>query len=140
MPVRAEIEAYAGYVYIPQGYSCDSTRYRKAEDLIHLCFTSGAEHHSKMVHEHHDHAPEFGRSSLGTLDDDRPAPGGQAPFRMSTLVPEQFPAPPANVQLTRTSITGVTDDDDSTSEKHEQDMEKGQVRPAWTPVLLPVAH
>ena len=94
-------------------------------------------HTAKMAHNHHqqhDHAPNFERSSLGTLDDARPAPGGQGPFKMSTLVPDQFPAPPANVQLTRTSITGVSDDDgDSGVEKHD-DLEKGQVRPAWAPV------
>ena len=90
-----------------------------------------------MADLHHDHAPQFERTSLATLDDTRPAPGGQGPFFVNTLVPDQFPAPPANVQLTRTSITGVDDDDTDSAEKPDDDMEKGQVRPAWTPVTLP---
>ncbi len=98
-------------------------------------------HTAKMAHSHnqpHDHAPDFERTSLGTLDDARPAPGGQGPFMMSTLVPDQFPAPPANVQLTRTSITGVDDNDSDSGLEKGDDLEKGQVRPAWTPVHVTI--
>ena len=102
----------------------------------HLFIMLPSSHTAKMAHSHNEpHEPNFERTSLGTLDDARPAPGGQGPFMMSTLVPDQFPAAPANVQLTRTSITGVADedDDDSGLEKGD-DLEKGQVRRAWTPV------
>jgi hypothetical protein len=78
---------------------------------------------------HMGEAPALGRTSVtGTLDDDRNVfqEGSSAPFKMSTLAPDVFPAPPANVQFTRTSITGVADDDASSEDF--KDPEKGEVR------------
>ena len=77
-----------------------------------------------------DPHPNFERTSLGTLDDHRAAPTNQ-PFLISTLVPpETYPQAPRNVQFTRTSITGVADEDedDNTDGLKEGDPEKGEVR------------
>ena len=77
--------------------------------------------------EHTGAAPALGRTSVGTLDDNRNVfgEGNSAPFKMSTLAPDVYPAAPAHIQFTRTSITGVADDDDSDDLK---DPEKGEVR------------
>ena len=78
-----------------------------------------------------DPHPEFDRTSLGTLHDDRPAPTNQ-PFLITTLVPpESYPQAPRNVQFTRTSITGVANEDDEDAvhgDDLKADPEKGEVR------------
>jgi hypothetical protein len=65
------------------------------------------------------------------LNDDRAAPTNQ-PFLISTLVPpESYPQAPRNVQFTRTSITGVADEDDEDvahGDDLKADPEKGEVR------------
>ncbi len=113
-----------------------SGRHCRGPPIYNLPNMLPSSHTAKMAHSHNmhnDHAPDFERTSLGTLDDARPAPGGQGPFMMSTLVPDQFPAPPANVQLTRTSITGVDDGDSDSGLEKGDDLEKGQVRSAVDP-------
>jgi len=76
-----------------------------------------------------DGTPALGRTSIGTMEDERNVfnQGNTAPFRMTTLAPDVFTPAPANIQFTRTSITGVADggDDDSDDLK---DPEKGEVR------------
>ena len=71
-------------------------------------------------------APPLARTSLGTMDDDRHVFQESQPFQMTTLAPDVFPAPPANIQFTRTSITGVADEDDDSDDL--KDPEKGEVR------------
>ena len=70
--------------------------------------------------------PHLARSSLGTMEDSRTVFQESQPFQMSTLAPDVYPAPPANIQFTRTSITGVADDDDDSDDL--KDPEKGEVR------------
>ena len=76
-----------------------------------------------------DGTPALGRNSIGTLEDERNVfgEGNSAPFKMSTLAPDVYPAAPANIQFTRTSITGVAAADDDESDDLK-DPEKGEVR------------
>ena len=61
-----------------------------------------------------------------------PAVVSQAPFKMTTLAPDVYPQPPPNVQFTRTSITGVADEDADSDDL--KDPEKGEVR--FSPLLM----
>ena len=80
-----------------------------------------------------DGTPALGRTSIGTMEDERNVfnEGNSAPFRMSTLAPDVYPAAPANIQFTRTSITGVADGDDDSDDL--KDPEKGEVRLPYDP-------
>ena len=74
-----------------------------------------------------DGTPALGRTSIGTMEDERNVfnEGNSAPFRMSTLAPDVYTPAPANIQFTRTSITGVADADDDSDDL--KDPEKGEV-------------
>ena len=83
-----------------------------------------------------DGTPALGRTSIGTMEDERNVfnQGNSAPFRMSTLAPDVYAPAPANIQFTRTSITGVADGGDDESDDLK-DPEKGEVRlpsPPWS--------